>query len=469
MDPHPDLLDPALEAARLEALRRYRLPGAVPEPELAGLLRAAARATGVALATLNLLDDREQHQYVTVGFDGASCARPDSMCVVPLREGRPVLVEDAAADPRFAANPFVDGRLASVRAYASAPLRTPDGLALGTLCVFDTVPRAFSAEDRRVLEDLAAGVVALLERRRLAVEASEALGLQTEALRGVRAPVHGMLGLLDELAQEVRPDLARRVALARGSATVLLDLLAALDPAVQQAPAGSRRLRPVDLAAVLGDVVAVLAVPARRRGVELVLRSSGHVPARVLLDADALRRDLVGPISAALADASPGVLEVRLEGEPMGVAVGDTAVVAVRVAGRVLELSAQVARRAGAAALPLDGLRLLVADDDPVTRMLVSTVLEQQGAVVVQVDRGDLALQHALDGSWDALVLDHQMPGLAGAEVAVRLHDAGVRVPVVGLTGAGAQARRDCRSAGMTTVLSKPVDLDALSRVLQAS
>ena len=58
------------------------------------------------------------------------------------REPGPVEVPDAREDPRFAANPFVTGRLAHIRFYAASQLRAPSGAVLGTLCVFDEVARS---------------------------------------------------------------------------------------------------------------------------------------------------------------------------------------------------------------------------------------------------------------------------------------------------------------------------------------
>ena len=75
-----------------------------------------------------------------------------------------MVVEDVTLDPRFAGHPFVVGP-PGIRFYAGASLKTPEGLALGTLCILDLVPRRFSDEERSTLEDLAASVVETLELR----------------------------------------------------------------------------------------------------------------------------------------------------------------------------------------------------------------------------------------------------------------------------------------------------------------
>ena len=101
-----------------------------------------------------------------MGFPGVDAARDDSMCGVVFQEGRSTHVPDARQDPRFSANPWVTGRLGYIRFYASVPLTTSAGHALGTLCVFDTEPRRLSDAQMSALEDLGAVVLALFDRRR---------------------------------------------------------------------------------------------------------------------------------------------------------------------------------------------------------------------------------------------------------------------------------------------------------------
>ncbi len=172
------------EARRLAALEDYRLLDQPLDQELAAVVRLVVGVTGSRRATLNILDEARQCQLTTAGFDGADSPREDSMCAVHFLDGQLVHTPDAAADPRFAANPWVDGRLARVRSYASAPLVTAEGHALGTLCAFDEEPRPLTEEGLAGLRDLAAVVLALFERRRearrlerLAAEAEEARAL----------------------------------------------------------------------------------------------------------------------------------------------------------------------------------------------------------------------------------------------------------------------------------------------------
>ncbi|MEU4421782.1 ATP-binding protein [Actinoplanes sp. NPDC024001] len=168
------------EQRRLAELHDYQLLDTPPQEELEAVVRVAAAIAGVPTATLNLIDDRRQWQLTTVGFPGQDCDREDAMCAVHLKAGRFVHVPDARLDPDYWANPWVTGVLGSIVFYASAPLITPNGAVLGTLCVFDAEPRELTAEQISRLEDLAGIIVAFFERRRHARLTAE-LAAETEA------------------------------------------------------------------------------------------------------------------------------------------------------------------------------------------------------------------------------------------------------------------------------------------------
>ncbi|BEL08729.1 hypothetical protein Q0Z83_069200 [Actinoplanes sichuanensis] len=170
---------PDAEFQRLAALHEYQLLDAPADDELTAVVRVAAMVADVPTATLNLIDENRQCQLTTVGFPGGDSDRGDSMCDIAFRDGRVVHLPDARLNPVYASTPWVDGRMANVRFYASAPLISPAGYALGTLCVFDEVSKALSRRQIARLEDLAEIIVGLFERRRQARISAE-LALETE-------------------------------------------------------------------------------------------------------------------------------------------------------------------------------------------------------------------------------------------------------------------------------------------------
>ena len=74
--------------------------------------------------------------------------------------------------PRFSLLPLVSGP-PSLRFYAGTPLLTPEGAALGTLCLLDVRPRKFCRKKQDMLKDLAASVVSELELRRIQLASEE--------------------------------------------------------------------------------------------------------------------------------------------------------------------------------------------------------------------------------------------------------------------------------------------------------
>ena len=139
------------------------------------VVEMAALVADVPMATINILTSDHQFQVATVGFDAAICRRSDSMCGASLEAMAPILVADASEDARFAANPFVNGELGDVRFYATHPLVAPSGVAIGTLCVFDTVPRELDDQQEQALLGLADRLVDVLELTRRTRDLDSAL------------------------------------------------------------------------------------------------------------------------------------------------------------------------------------------------------------------------------------------------------------------------------------------------------
>lgn len=119
------------------------------------------------------------------------------------------------------------------------------------------------------------------------------------------------------------------------------------------------------------------------------------------------------------------------------------------------------AHRSAPDAAPRAGLRVLLVDDDPVNREILSAYLEEAAAQVRAVETGEEAVEAAMEGGVDLVLLDCFMPGMDGfaAARAIRSRQpAGQALPIVAITADGSdQNVRACAHAGMDEVLVKPV------------
>ncbi|HEV7439148.1 MAG TPA: EAL domain-containing protein [Methylobacterium sp.] len=153
------------EAERLKALRNLEILGSPPEPHFEAVCRTAAALFSVPISLVSLVEEDQQWFKASCGLDLGGTPRAIAFCAHAILADDVLVVEDAAADPRFAQNPLVTGP-PHIRFYAGAPLTLAPGLHVGTLCLKDVVPRRFPAEQRRQLQDLAAIVVAQLRLHR---------------------------------------------------------------------------------------------------------------------------------------------------------------------------------------------------------------------------------------------------------------------------------------------------------------
>jgi diguanylate cyclase (GGDEF)-like protein len=155
------------EPGRLAALQRYDVldtPREAAFDRITGLVKAALQ---VPIAAVSLIDANRQWFKSCVGLDVSETARDISFCTHTIKAREPLCIPDAAADPRFADNPLVTGP-PYIRSYLGAPLSSPDGYNLGSLCAIDTRPRDFDSSQLEVLKSFAAIVADEMELRRIA-------------------------------------------------------------------------------------------------------------------------------------------------------------------------------------------------------------------------------------------------------------------------------------------------------------
>lgn len=163
---------PPNELARVSLLRSLDILDTDPEDRFDRVTRIAQRLFDVPVALISLVDANRQWFKSCVGLDSRETPRDISFCGHAILGDDILLIPDTTADARFADNPLVTGA-PHIRFYAGCPLDLGNGVHIGTLCLIDTVPRRFSAQDLQLLRDL--GDMTAQELKALAAATSDDL------------------------------------------------------------------------------------------------------------------------------------------------------------------------------------------------------------------------------------------------------------------------------------------------------
>jgi anti-sigma regulatory factor (Ser/Thr protein kinase) len=168
------------EAARLAALRKYRILDTEPERQFDDLTLLASHICGTPMAVISLVDEDRQWFKSRVGVSVVETSRAVSFCTHAIQHREIMIVPNALEDERLRDYPSVTGD-EHIRFYAGAPLITREGQALGTLCVFDRVARTLTADQLEALDALRHQAEAQLELRRNLIELTDALAERDRA------------------------------------------------------------------------------------------------------------------------------------------------------------------------------------------------------------------------------------------------------------------------------------------------
>jgi formate hydrogenlyase transcriptional activator len=151
------------EAERLNTLRRYQILDTPPEPAFDRIAEMAANFFQVPMAGVSLVDDDRIWFKSRLGIEVKQTARDAGLCSTAMLSQGIYHLRDAATDERAAGHSFVHDR--GIRFYAAAPIRTQDGLNLGTVWVLDQKPRELAPGEAGMLRTLAALAMNQMELR----------------------------------------------------------------------------------------------------------------------------------------------------------------------------------------------------------------------------------------------------------------------------------------------------------------
>ena len=146
---------PENDTQRLAALRGGYCAYAPREERFDRITRTVKRLLHVPVALISIVEQDELWFRSVQGLEIAHAPRDVSFCGHAIAVNKPLYIPDTHADINFFDNPLVTGP-PGIRAYMAWPLEISPGLAVGSLCAIDTIPRQFSDEECEALRDLAA-------------------------------------------------------------------------------------------------------------------------------------------------------------------------------------------------------------------------------------------------------------------------------------------------------------------------
>jgi hypothetical protein len=285
--------DHDLELQRLQTLAEFEAMDTLPEAIYDRIVHLASFICGTPIALISLVDESRQWFKARVGFDLEETPKSVSFCKDAISAGVDIFeIEDARLDSRFFANPLVTGS-EKVVFYAGAPLRTPNGAKLGTLCVIDHQAKQLDSVQKRNLRALADQVVYILDQQRQIRLLTER---RRKELAGARKLQDSLHTLLDQQTGEI------------GELRAQLDQIASKVP-VRPRPEKKESSSPIPLAGA--KFLLALRDPAVLDSVKEALFRAG-ASVQVCSDLDGVAKALAqGKVQAILCELPSGYALAR--------------------------------------------------------------------------------------------------------------------------------------------------------------
>lgn len=156
---------PESEKERLRLLCDYHIMDAGLEDHLNGLAHLASQICDTPISLINLAGEKHMVTKASEGWNIKELPRDVGLCSYTLQHGDIFEVPDVEEDQRFRNSPIVKAN-PDIQFYAGAPLRSEEGLPLGTISVMDTKPRQLSDPQKENLQLLADEAMSRLDKYR---------------------------------------------------------------------------------------------------------------------------------------------------------------------------------------------------------------------------------------------------------------------------------------------------------------
>jgi signal transduction histidine kinase len=298
----PKTVIPNNDIERLHKLHSYDILDTPAENAFDKIAILAAQIFNTPIAQVTFVDEQRVFFKTNISpLEATEVARQDSFCAVAILNEGVTLFEDVLEVPDLVTNPFVQMEN-GVRFYAGAPLRTAEGLQLGTVCVLDVEPRTVTEQQLQMLETLSSIVMDELELR---LSTRKAMRTQTDMMNRI---VHDLknpnttISLSAELIKrklddpKIVSDFADRI---KNSANhVLKSLNNLLD--LSQIENGSYRLslQEIDLLDIIHSAKKNFELVAANKQQQIEI--SCHCQTKILVDANRLQEAFENLLSNAL-------------------------------------------------------------------------------------------------------------------------------------------------------------------------
>jgi len=308
-----------------------------------GATELAAHLFSAPIALVSLIDADRQWFAARYNFEAEETPRDISFCGHAITGHEAMVVPDARLDSRFRDNPLVCSK-DPVVFYAGAPLITPDGMALGTLCVIDHEPKYPTERQIKSLERLAKFVLDQMELRRAtlreqhratraAEEHREHTRLLHDGCRDLNTALSGVVAMSRHLEESITdPLLLNTATRLKYSAMGLVDIARLLEVNDPDDPTGSPdyhvRVNPLaEMAAATSGFRAEL----QRRSVELSVKPQPNAPSELQGNPRILRLALFHAMGFMVASQADGALSATVAGTP----AEDSVVFSFRASGTI--------------------------------------------------------------------------------------------------------------------------------------
>lgn len=116
-----------------------------------------------------------------------------------------------------------------------------------------------------------------------------------------------------------------------------------------------------------------------------------------------------------------------------------------------------------------DKQRVLLVDDDPAIRKLIGVVLEKEGLHCTRAENSEVALRRLKESLFHLLIVDKNLPGIDGLQLARIVHLMSPDLPILMITGyASGESARDAAALGIREYIRKPIDIDVVRQVVSS-